>query len=387
MVKLAISSQRFWPVQKMGQLWLGLAGTFVALVVLLMSAGNGQAVTDNLGEKTAQVTTQSLHLQEGFAMPVPVYGLVESPQRTDIAFERSGLLASMNVEEGDEVTAGQPLATLDLARLNAREAELQATLARAEADARLAELTVERLRTLTAQQVESAQRLDEAKARLAASNAQLAEVAAALESLQVERNKSRLEAPFAGTITARYVDRGTVVDAGTPVVRLSSREALQVRFALPADTALAATPGTTLRVKVNESVVDATVTQRLATRARATRTIDILVALPADAGAMPGDMVSMLATTERSERGAWVPVSALSNGLRGLWRLFVVSQDDQQPLQLEARTVEVIYTDGERAFIRGAVADGDEFVTQGTHRLAPGQSVSVTKRPTPVAGL
>ncbi len=386
MVKRAISSRRFWPAQKSGQLWLSLTSTFVALVVLLMSAGNGQAVTDSPGDKLAQVTTQQLHLQDGFTMPVPVYGLVESPQQTDIAFERGGQLADLVVEEGDEVTAGQTLATLDVARLNARQAELQATLDRASADARLAELTVERLRSLAAQQVESAQRLDEANTRLAASRAQVAEVQAALQSLQVEQRKSRLTAPFAGTLTARYTDRGAVVAAGQPVLRLSSREALQVRFALPADTALAAAPGTTLRVRVNEAVVDATVTQRLATRARTTRTVDILVALPENAGAMPGDMVSMLATTERSERGAWVPVSALSNGLRGLWRLFVVSQQASQPMQLEARTVEVLYTDGERAFIRGAVADGDEFVTQGTHRLAPGQSVSVTRAPTPVAG-
>jgi hypothetical protein len=37
----------------------------------------------------------------------------------------------------------------------------------------------------------------------------------------------------------------------------------------------------------------------------------------------------------------------------------------------------VVYTDGNNAFVRGALKDGDIFVNEGTHKLAPGQMVSL----------
>jgi hypothetical protein len=40
---------------------------------------------------------------------------------------------------------------------------------------------------------------------------------------------------------------------------------------------------------------------------------------------------------------------------------------------LQARVVEVVYTDGNKAFVRGALEDGDIYVDEGTHKLAPGQ--------------
>ena len=44
---------------------------------------------------------------------------------------------------------------------------------------------------------------------------------------------------------------------------------------------------------------------------------------------------------------------------------------------LEARVVEVVYTDGNNAFVRGALKDGECACSEGTHKLAPGQMVSI----------
>jgi hypothetical protein len=87
-------------------------------------------------------------------------------------------------------------------------------------------------------------------------------------------------------------------------------------------------------------------------------------------------MAVLVGSRFHKEVGSWLPVNALSNGLRGLWRVFVLS-DGQTP-KLEARVVEVVYTDGNNAFVRGALKEGDIFVNEGTHKLAPGQMVSVS---------
>jgi len=58
-----------------------------------------------------------------------------------------------------------------------------------------------------------------------------------------------------------------------------------------------------------------------------------------------------------------------------LWRVFVLS--NEKNTTLEARIVEVVYTDGNNAFVRGALKDGEIYVNEGTHKLAPGQMVSI----------
>ena len=118
-----------------------------------------------------------------------------------------------------------------------------------------------------------------------------------------------------------------------------------------------------------------TVTQRLPVRNVRTRTIDILVTLNSNESVRPGDMAILSGSRSHSETGSWLPVNALSNGLRGLWRVFVLS--NEQNATLEARVVEVVYTDGNNAFVRGALKDGEIYVSEGTHKLAPGQMVSI----------
>jgi hypothetical protein len=45
--------------------------------------------------------------------------------------------------------------------------------------------------------------------------------------------------------------------------------------------------------------------------------------------------------------------------------------------------VEVVYTDGRNAFVRGALKNGDVYVNEGTHKLAPGQVVSLSSKTQP----
>ena len=45
--------------------------------------------------------------------------------------------------------------------------------------------------------------------------------------------------------------------------------------------------------------------------------------------------------------------------------------------QVQQQAVEIVHQKGDRALVRGTLEPGDEIVTNGTHRLVPGQLVSV----------
>lgn len=356
-------------------LLISIAVFTAALVVLLMTAGLGNATQTPEARLPVAVSTGTITIQSGFETPINVFGLVESPKATSLSFDVAGQVTRMLVEEGDVVSKGDILAHQDLQRLNARKRELQAALERANADLTLAKVNSDRTTSLVERKLESAQRLDEARASLNVAKAQVSEMQAALESLNVEIAKTTLVSPFDGVVNRRFFDEGSVVSAGSPVFGITSIDNYQARFAVPADVVEQFDVNEPVLVRVGDIDVAGTVSQRLPTRNVQTRTVDILVTLNSNEKVRPGDMAILSAFSSHTETGAWLPVNALSNGLRGLWRVFVLS--GQSNATIEARVVEVVYTDGNKAFVRGALKDGDIYVDEGTHKLAPGQMVAI----------
>jgi RND family efflux transporter MFP subunit len=349
-------------------LYAAIAIFVVGLTLLLFAAGLNGATQKLAEHPPTAVSTKRVTLQNGFEMPVKIYGLIESPKAADVSFDTSGQVMAIFADEGDRVQKGDVLAKLDNDRLSARLVELNATLA---------ELSEKRVTVLVEKKLESSQRLDEVKANTAAASAQVKEIEASIESLDVEQTKTALLAPFSGTISARYFDEGSVVAAGAALLSLTSDAPLQARFAVPADMVSLFRVGEKVALNVDALNIEAMVSQLSPVRNRQTRTVDILVNLSRNAGLRPGDLATLIGQRHGDSNGSWIPASALSNGLRGLWRVFVVSE--QEGLNLESRTVEVIYTDGERAFVRGALSEGDRLVTSGTHKLSPGQAVKLSE--------
>lgn len=354
---------------------VSVVGFTAALVVLLMTAGLGNATQSPEARVPVAVSTSTVSIQSGFETPVNVFGLIESPKATTLSFDVAGQVTALFVEEGDVVSQGDKLARQDVTRLNARQRELQASLERANADLALAKVNSDRTTSLVEKKLESAQRLDEVRASLNVAKARVSEIEAALHSLDVEIEKTTLVSPFDGVVNRRFFDEGSVVNAGSPVFGITGIENYQARFAVPADVVEQFDINEPVLVKVGDVDVAGTVTQRLPVRNVQTRTIDILITLNSNERVRPGDMAILSGFRSHSETGAWLPINALSNGLRGLWRVFVLT--NQQTPTLEARVVEVVYTDGNKAFVRGALKDGDMYVNEGTHKLAPGQMVSV----------
>jgi RND family efflux transporter MFP subunit len=358
-----------------------IAAFVTVLVVLLATAGLGNATQTPEARVPMTVSTGTVKIQQGFETPINVFGLIESPRATLLSFDTGGQILKMMVEEGDVVSKGDVLAQQDIARLEARQQELKASLARANADLALAKVNNQRTISLVEKKLESAQRLDEAEAALNVAIARVNETEAAIQSLSVEIDKAQLIAPFDGIVDERLFDEGTVVMAGSPVLGITSTDDYQARFAIPADVIDQFKVNESVLMQVGQYEVNGTVLQRLPTRNVQTRTIDILVTLNSNNRVRPGDMATLSGARNHIDTGAWLPVNALSNGLRGLWRVFVLS--DGKETEIEARVVEVVYTDGRNAFVRGALKNGDVYVNEGTHKLAPGQVVSLSSQKHP----
>jgi RND family efflux transporter MFP subunit len=365
----------------------GLLGLAAALLVAPAAAPAGDAAAGTRADAATLMPVSVLHTAaaEGYRLERVYSGRVEPFRNSDTGFERAGLLAEVAVREGDRVSAGQLLARLDTALLQARRRELAAGLAQAEADLALAEATLTRHRGSVQQGAVTRQALDEAQAAERAAVAALDLARARVGSVDLDIARSTLYAPFAGAVTRRLADEGRVLQAGEPVLRLQETRTPELRVGVAGALAERLEPGRVYPLSHRDRSFDARLRAVLPVRAGAARTVDALFApvapdTPEVQALRPGDLVQLRLADWIDEPGTWLPLASLTRGMRGLWNVYRVESgpgiaEAEGTGRLRLQPVEVLHQAGERVFVRAGLADGTRIVAAGLHRVVPGQQV------------
>ena len=84
--------------------------------------------------------------------------------------------------------------------------------------------------------------------------------------------------------------------------------------------------------------------------------------------------------------GAWVPDTAVTEGLRGTWVVYALEDSGQPGLsRIGLRAVDVVHAENERLFVSGELG-GLTLVASGLHKLVPGQLVQRIQQDVAVGG-
>ncbi len=167
--------------------------------------------------------------------------------QVDVMAQREGVVARIVADVGGKVAKGQLLAQLDDRQLSsdldaarARHRALEADVKSWESLLKVYETDLERAEEMRKADLNTQQQLDHARYRLNASqhdvererqnyrNAQ-----ASLRSLELELEKTRILAPFAGVVARRYVRAGQKVAVGERLFWVTAVAPVRVRFTLP----------------------------------------------------------------------------------------------------------------------------------------------------------
>ncbi|MEL7281556.1 MAG: efflux RND transporter periplasmic adaptor subunit [Pseudomonadota bacterium] len=325
------------------------------------------------------VRTQTLTLEPGYRVVRGFVGQLEAAQQADLAFEAGGTLAEIFVEEGDRVAKGAVLARTDTRALNADRDALTAARAALEAQLELAQLTLNRQEALEKQGFAATQRFDEARISVMELAARMDQTDAQIARVEVSLDKSELRAPFAGRIGARMADLGQTVGVGTPVLSLLEEAAPRLRVGLPADTALSlsdthdAHDAEAIFGQMRFPARLVYLRPDLDPRTRTRSAVFELELAQGEPGPAFGQSGQIRLTQEIEDAGAWVPLTALREGVNGSWTVLSVNAENRAALE----AVELLHSDETRAFVRGSFADGTALIAAGPHRVVPGQSVDV----------
>ena len=365
------------PSYKKYLIWLLPFIALTALVLLMKASGNEQHQQSPAETKKVLVNVMPIEWHEQYVQKRLVVGRAEAPQTTAIGFDQGGSVVDIFVDDGQAVEQGQTLAVLDNQRFKAQMNELTAILNRAKSEANLAELSLKRVVELVAKKLESAQRLDESTESVNAAKAFVDEILARKQTLLVEISKTKLLAPFNGSVVRRLVDKGTVVSTGQTLFNLQQNGQLEARFALSADHVNKFSIDQVIAVTTETNQTLGRIKSIAQQRRLDTRTVDMIISLTEpNLSILPGDLLHIDISSNIDAQGFWVPRKALVSSVRGLWSLFTVEDIDGEQ-QLVVKLVEVVHADDKKAFVRGALKEQVSVVIEGVHRLVSGQKVTI----------
>lgn len=248
------------------------------------------------------------------------------------------------------------------------------------------EATLKRTRQARELNAVSIQQLEEAELNRIAREATVNRTRAQLERIEIDLEKSVLRAPFTGEVAQRLLDEGTVTAAVQPVLRITESGQNEIRVGLSRQSQQDLEMGQQLEARVRGESFSVTIDRILPGRNPRTRTVQV-VALPESENLelREGDLVEILLKSRVPTPGYWLPITALTESGRGLWSCYVAEPLNPEETSGEAthrvtrRELEVLYLEGNRAFVAGSLNPGEQVVLEGLHRIVPDQRVQLVK--------
>ncbi|MBV6658419.1 MAG: efflux RND transporter periplasmic adaptor subunit [Devosiaceae bacterium] len=359
----------------------GTAGVFVLAGGLVVGGGGilAERADAVIGPDPAPLTAVSaltIEPQQSLVVARQFQGQVEPAQTVNLAFQQAGEIELLEVDEGDRVEAGQVLARLDTRILDAERTRLEASRRAVEAQVELAQVTTDRQSALQERGFASQQQLDSARFNLADLEARIAEIDASITRIDVQLSQTELVAPFAGTIATRLADEGQVVAVGQAIVDVLQEGAPMFRVGIDPSLASETAALNGAQITINGRDYDARFVGLRPDLDPQTRTRTALYALETDEPVyLQAGTLALAPSIDQA--GYTVPLSALRDGVRGLWTVLSLTPDEAQEATYRVGTeaVEVLHLDAETAFVTGTMDGPLTLIPAGTHRVVPGERV------------
>ena len=278
-------------------------------------------------------------------------------EQSKLAFEIPGKINIINVDIGDEVKKGQILAELD-----GREASAQLEQAKAKYD--LAKQVLIRYKDLRSQGHISIQDLDNANSEELIAKSQY-------DFYKVKFEQTKLLAPFDGFIQNRFLDTGSVINGGVPIIEILDSTNVKAHISIPISYTNNLEIGNEYLFKIgNKEVIG--YLERLAPMTPG-GSDNRLAIFNFNSFFDPGSIVQLKLSMTTSGRGTWVPIKSLSQSEQGVWAIYTINQERVVVRDL----VDIIYFEGEYAYVNGTLKDGDLVILGGAQKIIEGKIINL----------
>lgn len=347
----------------------------IIVVVFVLSACGGhqeKASQKAVKVKVTQVGAVQVNGERGYS------GTVTEENGVSLSFSTAGTIRTMPVSEGQMVSRGQLIATLDGVDQASTLSSAHAVTQQARQALRQAQDTYNRSKGLheagvisDAKWVQAQTALEEAREALKS--------AAALENISRKgQGDTRLTAPYAGYISTKATDVGQNVIPGEMVVKLVHIDRVKVKISVPEAEIEAITPGETMLITCDAlsgqafygRVVEKGVSADPLSR---TYEVKLLIDNPQHK-LLPGMICNVYSRFTRGQTSVFVPANVVQ--LNEDNRVFVWVVKDGKATK---RFINFLADTSQGVRVSGGLQPGDLMIVEGQQKVSEGTKCEIVK--------
>ncbi len=309
-------------------------------------------------------------------------GISEAKIESSLSFKVTGTLQNRAVNVGDQLKAGQIIATLDPTDFNISKHEAEASLANSLAEMRRAKANYERAKSLYENDNTSKHDLDSARAAAESAAAQVESTSQKLRSAKLQLSYTKLHSPGVCAVADTYTKANENVSAGTPIVKVNCGECPKVKISVPGAFISQIVSGSQVEVSFdafNEQKYKAIVTEVGVSSASNSTAFPVTVALQEGCDQIRAGMaadVNFQFVSGDGKTTLVVPEVAVGEDRVGRY-VFVLQQDQTGNWFAKRRSVEIGEFNLYGLVIDSGLEENELIATAGVRRIVDGQKVKL----------
>ena len=355
-----------------------------AVAFVAFQANRGSRADTQKGPPAVPVSTVAVALKN---VPVRLQAIGNVEPYTTVALKArvDGQIVSVHFKEGDEVRQGAILFEIDPRPFAAALKQAQANLLKDKALLDRANEQEKRYKDLLTKNFISPDAYEQVRTNAQTAAATVAGDEAAIDSAKLSLEYCTIRSPVTGYAGRIQIQQGNLVKANdtNPLVTINQIVPIYASFSVPeqniADVRKYQANG---ELKVQATFTNAShapIAGKLSfldnSADMTTGTIKLKAEFPnTDKALWPGQFVNVVLTLYEQKDAVVTPSAAVQNGPGGQY-VFVIKPD----LTAELRNIKITRAEGDETVVSSGLEPGDQVVTVGQVRLAPGTKVSLSK--------
>ena len=377
-----------------------LAALLAASMALCAGCGSQSDDTAEDDQTPSGTAVEVTEVTQGaMSTEYSVNGKVAADNEVQVFPMLAGQVLTLSVSEGDKVSKGQTLLSVDTSTVtstmsslresyNATKTATDKAIENAQISVQQAQLAVENTEALleagaAAEQdlTKAKQGLEQAQAGVAQARAQqaasLAQIQASMDQINKQASLGTVTAPCAGTVTTVNVVQGGMASSAQPAVVIAEDGRVKIKASVSEDVFAGLHVGDSAGVQISvlsDEVKTAKILSLPAAANQQTNLYDVSVSVPEGSDPAIGSFATVIFYTDRRENTLSVPTECVLTGNDNERYLFTVDEGGTTAKRVTVETGLVGKTQTE---ITSGLTAGDRVVTKGQSYLSDGSAVRV----------
>ena len=377
-----------------------LAALLAASMALCAGCGSQSDDTAEDDQTPSGTAVEVTEVTQGaMSTEYSVNGKVAADNEVQVFPMLAGQVLTLSVSEGDKVSKGQTLLSVDTSTVtstmsslresyNATKTATDKAIENAQISVQQAQLAVENTEALleagaAAEQdlTKAKQGLEQAQAGVAQARAQqaasLAQIQASMDQINKQASLGTVTAPCAGTVTTVNVVQGGMASSAQPAVVIAEDSRVKIKASVSEDVFAGLHVGDSAGVQISvlsDEVKTAKILSLPAAANQQTNLYDVSVSVPDGSDPAIGSFATVIFYTDRRENTLSVPTECVLTGNDNERYLFTVDEGGTTAKRVTVETGLVGKTQTE---ITSGLNEGDRVVTKGQAYLSDGSAVRV----------